>query len=261
MFGYKMLAVITFAFISFPFTNLWAGGGSGIGGGVIYSQADWSDSAVEIIESARNDATQHVYRTNDQSQGLEILQQGFINASSVKGSDLLSSLTFKTLQRGLTLSEMLKATGGNLSAAYSILDWYARDILKGSHSLDRDYNFPLLSEQEISREKSSREFGDLILKHSSLQLRGVQRRLGALKDSPAKYFEVLGYMSTEIAGDLSQSIFGDNFVCQAVKLKALNEEIQQSRNSGVITSETSKKILSLRFEVIIQEIESGICSH
>lgn len=227
-----------------PVTQTFAG--SGIGGGMTLEQMSWCDETSVMIEETREAAISHLSSSGDKVGALKIFYNGYVNAADASDqtdTSLENLLTYRSVVRGIRVAQLIgipqiingaPAEAGlsgvkQIQGMLSFMDWYSLTINQGANAVDRsqygrrDGRFSTLALE------------DAMVNLAVNQLQGLSDRFVALKSDRSsyvplipitQYLAALSFISNELAGDLSETVFSNALGCQSARLVKLSRQIE-----------------------------------
>ena len=259
-------------------------GGSGVGGGVVFSMISWCDDASIMVSETRDEALSRLSRNNDKIGALRIFYNGLVAAASSSQDaevDVAESLTYRAITRGVRLSQILGVpaliNGGrvapglagekHIQGLLSFMDWYTLNIEDVANAVDRAYYIPYRGNQaRFSTAVLEQKLVDISL----MQLSGLESRFVELKSDRSSYFtkipvdqflRALTFISSEVASDLNESLFSSSLECQSKRLVKLSRQAQAYLEGRVDASEDVSKLnkFVLDLRSIMKQVETRTC--
>lgn len=261
-------------------------GGSGVGGGVVFSMVSWCDDASIMVSESRDEALSRLSQNNDKIGALRVFYQGLVDAAASTQEteiDVADSLTFRAITRGIRLSQLLGvpsiingaavapglAGEKHIQGLLSFMDWYTLNIQDVANAVDRAYYIPYTRNHNVNFSTAVLE--RKLVEIALLQLRGLDNRFVELKTDRSSFYtkvpveqfmRSLAYISSEVASDLNETLFSSALECQSKRLVKLSRQIQsylegRSGNSEDVPK-LNKFVLDLRS--IMRQVETRSCS-
>jgi hypothetical protein len=268
-------------------SNVFATGGSGIGGGVSFAVINWCDDANIMIQEAGEDAIERLKMSNDKIGALRVFYQGLIAAARTSENtkvDQANSLTYRAIVRGIELAQLLNIPSiidgsarlepgvskeMQILGAISLMNWYYNYIQKVASAVDIP-NYIYYSTRGGAVDLATLEKSLISL--TLLKLDGLDVNFVSLKSDGSSFFTTipvtqflrsLSYLSKIAASDLQETIFSNGLDCQSKRLIRLSRLIQTYLDARSNSSEDAIKlnrfILDLR--TISRQIMVRTCSY
>lgn len=258
-------------------------GGSGIGGGNLYSElTNWCDQGVGILDEARIEAQDILGTYNDKISAIRTYYTGLVQALEAADNDEInvqSSITYRTIVRGLNLAQYFGVldiiTGkadhpeDQVMDAIFFLDDYYQFIIKTTYQLDRNFYSNYYAQANCTNcsiENLERKFINYSISQVDFW---TNKFIKYRTDNEGSYSTVgarkamagLSYLANETAIDLQETLLNNVFSCQSNQLQRLSNRIDRylNRSTGNDLDAAKLTIYKEQAKKIIKNIKHKNC--
>lgn len=269
-----------------------AEGGSGVGGGNLYSSIIyWCNESTIILQEAKAEAIDLWGFKNDRVGAVRTFYEGMLSAlnSTADGEiNFNSSITYRVISRGLGLAQALGvpqiingdfrniSKDKDLEEIMNFMNFYYDFIAQTTHHLDKKFYAPYFSQKICKNnctsipEVQTIELEREMVKHSTSLLTQWRSQFvkphvdGGLYTNiqTTLFLRGLNYLGSEVVKDLNDSLFRNVYECQLKQLQNLNAKVQlflsnRGNDTSMDAIELNKFVMNL--DSIVKNIEMKDC--
>lgn len=263
-------------------------GGSGIGGGGLYSSMlQWCDTTGVILQDAKDEAQDYQAYGNDRISAMASYYNGLKSAlQNLPTGDSQESekpITYKALARGLKIAQIIGVPSiirGDLGEVGSdkkfdeILSFFAfyYDFVQTEViSIDQFFYLPYIYCPSCDLKRIDISLEQQLITYASSQLKNWRTQFIKTKSDLEGFYPTmelsmvlhgLSYLAQETAKDLEHSLFSDGYACQIFELKRLSQKIDfylVNRGVNNLRDQVQLNSFVLRVDEIITKIKNKSC--
>jgi|GEM_PF-3087625 len=231
-------------------------GGSGVGGGNLYTSIlSWCDDSSITLQEAQDEAQDLWSLQNDQLGAIHTYYNGLQNALTQvpeEGVNFDSSITYKAISRGLSLSHILgisslisgdmrvKHTDKDFRELIDVMKFYYSFIKKVTNNLDKKFYVPYYQQMQcpgctqlpsIQTIELEKEF----IRYSVSQINEWRNKFIVTNSNKEGSYPTLNldlalkglrFFINETAKDLKHNLLQEVYSCQIKQLKSLANKIE-----------------------------------
>jgi len=263
-------------------------GGSGIGGGYVFSMVNWCDDAIILLNESKSEAVEKSYVLKDESGALRTYYNGLLMAAELSSqgeTSVQNSLTLRSVARGIRFAQILgvpqilsterelNSRALEIASFNRFLDWYYSYIEVVANVVDKNYYIPYSyyrSRPELNEKFSTKVLEEKFIDVTVQLLKDyAQNFLGLRSQGDAYYPKIdsriflmgLSFFTGEASKDLQDSLFSEVYSCQSKKLASLSRRVNSYSSVRSSAIDDPRKISGFALELysIIDQINSKSC--